>query len=46
MVGEEHDPVRAEAAAWLREHWNPDLTVREWWALLAESGWGFPSWPR
>ncbi|HKF78614.1 MAG TPA: acyl-CoA dehydrogenase family protein [Candidatus Dormibacteraeota bacterium] len=46
MVGEEHDPVRAEAAAWLREQWDPDLTVREWWALLAESGWGFPSWPR
>jgi alkylation response protein AidB-like acyl-CoA dehydrogenase len=46
MVGEEHDPVRAEAAAWLREHRDPDLRVREWWALLAESGWGFPSWPR
>jgi alkylation response protein AidB-like acyl-CoA dehydrogenase len=46
MVGEEHDRVRAEAAAWLREHWDPDLRVREWWALLAESGWGFPTWPR
>src|SRR5262249_21552502 len=37
--------VRADAVAWLRAHWDPDLRVREWWALLAESGWGFPSWP-
>jgi alkylation response protein AidB-like acyl-CoA dehydrogenase len=46
MAGEEQDAIRAEAAAWLWEHWNPDLRVREWWALLAESGWGFPTWPR
>ncbi|HYW23222.1 MAG TPA: acyl-CoA dehydrogenase family protein, partial [Terriglobales bacterium] len=45
MVGEDHDAIRAEATAWLREHWDPDLRVREWWALLAESGWGFPTWP-
>jgi alkylation response protein AidB-like acyl-CoA dehydrogenase len=42
----EDDAIRDEAAAWLRAHWNPDLTVRDWWALLAESGWGFPTWPR
>ncbi len=42
----EDDAVRDEARAWLREHWDPDLSVRDWWALLAESGWGFPSWPR
>jgi alkylation response protein AidB-like acyl-CoA dehydrogenase len=46
MVGDDHDAVRAEAEAWLREHWDPDLRVREWWAMLAESGWGFPAWPR
>lgn len=46
MAGEEHDSVRTEAAGWLREHWDPDLRVREWWELLAESGWGFPTWPR
>ena len=45
-MAEEHEEVRAEAAAWLREHWDPDLTVREWWTLLAGSGWGFPTWPR
>ena len=42
----EVDAIRDAAAAWLREHWNPDLSVREWWVLLAESGWGFPAWPR
>ncbi len=46
MAGEDHDVIRAGATAWLRDHWDPDLRVREWWALLAESGWGFPSWPR
>ena len=34
-----------EAAAWIARQWDPDLTVRAWWALLAESGWGFPAWP-
>ena len=39
------DTVRAELRSWLGAHWRLDLTVREWWAELAESGWGFPSWP-
>jgi alkylation response protein AidB-like acyl-CoA dehydrogenase len=34
-----------EAAEWIARHWDPELTVRDWWALLAESGWGFPTWP-
>jgi alkylation response protein AidB-like acyl-CoA dehydrogenase len=45
-MGDDHESVRAEAADWLRERWDPDLRVREWWALLAGSGWAFPSWPR
>ena len=39
------DAVRQEVDAWLGEHWDPELTVREWWARLADSGWGFPTWP-
>jgi alkylation response protein AidB-like acyl-CoA dehydrogenase len=39
------DEVRAEARAWLREHWDPAQTVRAWWAAVAEAGWQFPSWP-
>ena len=31
---------------WLAENWDPNLTVREWWRLLAEAGWQFPTWPR
>ena len=39
------DAVRQEVDAWLGEHWDPALTVREWWGRLADSGWGFPTWP-
>ena len=39
------DQVRREARAWILENWSPDRSVREWWAALAESGWGFPTWP-
>jgi alkylation response protein AidB-like acyl-CoA dehydrogenase len=42
----EHEELRAEAARWFEEHWDPDLTVGEWWERLAESGWGFPTWDR
>ncbi len=41
-----YDDTRDEAAGWLRAHWDPELTVREWWAILADSGWGFPTWPK
>jgi alkylation response protein AidB-like acyl-CoA dehydrogenase len=46
VMAAEDDAIRDEALAWLREHWDPTLRVRDWWTLLAESGWGFPSWPR
>ncbi|MGD9752904.1 MAG: acyl-CoA dehydrogenase family protein [Acidimicrobiia bacterium] len=35
----------AEFAAWLDEHWSPELTLGEWWQRLGGSGWGFPAWP-
>ncbi len=41
----ELEAVRREVSAWVDEHWRPDLTVGHWWARLAESGWGFPTWP-
>jgi alkylation response protein AidB-like acyl-CoA dehydrogenase len=40
-----YQAAEQEAAEWIAGHWDPDLTVRAWWALLAESGWGFPTWP-
>ncbi|MGH9021897.1 MAG: acyl-CoA dehydrogenase family protein, partial [Acidimicrobiia bacterium] len=42
---EGHEEVRRLARAWFEEHWDPNLTLREWWECLAESGWGFPTWP-
>ena len=37
--------AREEALSWLTANWDPSLTVRAWWARLADSGWGFPAWP-
>jgi len=30
---------------WLASNWDPQLTLRQWWARLAESGWSQPHWP-
>ena len=45
MAVAEMEQVRAEAEAWFRSSWDPDLPLRAWWKRLAESGWGFPTWP-
>ena len=39
------EQVRAEAEAWVSENWDPSLTVREWWARLARSGFAAPLLP-
>ncbi len=39
------ESVRAEVRAWLEAHWDPSLALRDWRELLADSGWGCPSWP-
>ena len=39
------DDVRDDVCAWLAEHWDPDRPLREWRDLLADSGWGCPTWP-
>jgi 3-oxocholest-4-en-26-oate---CoA ligase len=38
--------VRAEVREWLSANWDPELTLAEWWIRLADSGWGYPTWPR
>ncbi|ONH26427.1 acyl-CoA dehydrogenase family protein [Pseudofrankia asymbiotica] len=35
----------SEFEAWLDAHWSEQLTLRQWWAALADAGWSFPSWP-
>jgi alkylation response protein AidB-like acyl-CoA dehydrogenase len=37
--------VYEEAFKWYSSHWDPDLPLGEWWDLLADAGWSFPSWP-
>jgi alkylation response protein AidB-like acyl-CoA dehydrogenase len=39
------EAARQGALSWLSANWDPKLTVRDWWARLADSGWGFPTWP-
>jgi alkylation response protein AidB-like acyl-CoA dehydrogenase len=41
----DEESVRAEVKAWVTENWSPDLTLAEWWSRLADSGWGYPTWP-
>ena len=36
----------AEVSAWLDEHWDPDLTVAQWWDLVGRAGWTAPHFPR
>ena len=40
------DALRREVRSWITENWDDTLTVRQWWRRLADSGWGFPTWPR
>ncbi|WP_419841702.1 acyl-CoA dehydrogenase family protein [Candidatus Poriferisodalis sp.] len=37
------DELRAELDAWLADHWDPDLRVRDWWQALAEAGLSNPT---
>ena len=39
------ESVKADAQRWFAEYWDPDLPIGQWWQLLADSGWAFPSWP-
>jgi len=47
MSNKNTDPIsnEAEATAWFEDNWDPDDSLGDWWAKLAESGWGQPDWP-
>ena len=34
--------IVVEVERWLDEHWDPDLTVQEWWRRLADEGLSHP----
>lgn len=40
------EAFRAELSEWLRVSWDTAITVRDWWARLAEAGLTMPTWPR
>ena len=37
--------VESEVRSWIAANWDPDRSLIEWRTLLADSGWGAPSWP-
>ena len=37
--------VYDEAHEWYSANWDPAMSVGDWWALIAHSGWGYPFWP-
>ena len=37
--------IEQELSTWLDEYWDPGLTVKEWWEVLAASRWTHPSLP-
>jgi len=39
------DEVQREVRTWLEANWNPEVSLRAWRELLADSGWGSPTWP-
>jgi alkylation response protein AidB-like acyl-CoA dehydrogenase len=34
-----------EVQRWVDQHWDPSITVREWWRRLFEAGYSYPTWP-
>ncbi len=40
------EAFRAELQLWLRENWDQQVTVAEWWDRLARTGLTAPTWPR
>ena len=37
--------IRGEVSSWLASTWDPERPLTQWRALLADSGWGAPTWP-
>jgi alkylation response protein AidB-like acyl-CoA dehydrogenase len=39
------DELLSDLRAWLKQNWDPDLTVGEWWERLGTAGWSAPGLP-
>ena len=44
--GLNEEAFEREVRTWVRANWDPAANLTEWRTLLANSGWGCPSWPR
>lgn len=40
-----HAELWDEVRQWLTENWDPNLSVDEWWKIVAEAGWTAPQFP-
>jgi len=36
------ETLRADVRAWLEQHWDADLSVDDWWRVVAQAGWTAP----
>jgi alkylation response protein AidB-like acyl-CoA dehydrogenase len=39
------DELLSDLRAWLKQNWDPDITVGEWWERLGTAGWSAPGLP-
>jgi alkylation response protein AidB-like acyl-CoA dehydrogenase len=39
------DDVAEEMSEWIRENWDPDMSLGEWWEQLAFARYAVPHWP-
>ena len=37
--------LHSDVTQWLQAHWDPNMDLLAWRTLVADSGWGAPSWP-
>jgi alkylation response protein AidB-like acyl-CoA dehydrogenase len=37
--------IRDDVRTWAKAHWDPEMTVREWWQLLADERYALPTLP-
>jgi alkylation response protein AidB-like acyl-CoA dehydrogenase len=44
-MADQSESVREEVRTWLAENWDPERPLLEWRSLLADTGWGCPTWP-
>lgn len=43
--GASEDDVERLVSEWVDEHWDPEMTLGDWWQAMADSGYAHPSLP-